>query len=166
MMKYCSGLVAVLLFSLSCASDDGSVKKVSEKEIQEISAGGSKISDIIRNPIDADKSIDTVNVAKMVFQETVYRFGRVKEGDIVNHTFDFVNTGKVPLIITNAKSTCGCTIPDWPKNPIAPGEGGQIKVRFDTKNKEGAQAKPITIIANTYPQSTILKVAGTILPKE
>jgi hypothetical protein len=163
MMKYWSSLISILLFSLSCAQDDGSVKKVSEKEIQEISAGGSKISDIIRNPIDADKSIDTVNVAKLVFEETIYRFGKVKEGTVVKHSFDFINEGKVPLIITNAKSTCGCTISDWPKGVIAPGKGGQIDVRFDTKNKIGQQAKPITITANTYPQSTVLKMAGTVM---
>ena len=58
----------------------------------------------------------------MTFEEVAYNFGTVKEGDIVNHTFDFVNTGNVPLLITNAKSTCGCTVPDWPKEAIAPGQ--------------------------------------------
>ncbi len=163
MLKILSGILFISVLVLSCNPDNSKVKNESQKEIQEISAGGSNISDIIRNPINADKSIDTVNVAKMVFEETIHRFGSVKEGEIVKHTFSFVNGGTVPLVITNAKSTCGCTIPKWPREAIAPGEESKIEVKFDTKNKEGNQSKPITITANTYPQKTILKMAGTVI---
>jgi len=69
-------------------------------------------------------------------------------------------------LITRAKSTCGCTVPEWPEEPIAPGEEGVISVRFDTKNKSGKQGKPITIIANTYPKDTYLQLLGTVTPKE
>lgn len=163
MLKNLSYILFISVLAISCNQDNAGVKKESKKEIQEISAGGSKISDIIRNPIDADKSIDTVNVAKMVFEEPIHRFGSVKEGDIIKHTFKFVNEGTVPLVITNAKSTCGCTVPKWPREAIGPGESSKIEVKFDTKNKEGQQSKPITITANTYPQKTILKMAGTII---
>lgn len=139
----------------------------SEKTLEEIKKeGGIKNSDIIRNPVSASQPTDTVNVAKMSFAEAEYNFGEVDEGAVVNHTFQFVNTGKVPLIISAARSTCGCTVPEWPKDPIQPGESGEIKVKFDSTNKTNAQTKPITITANTYPSETKVILKGFVRSKE
>ncbi|MCB0376525.1 MAG: DUF1573 domain-containing protein, partial [Sinomicrobium sp.] len=105
----------------------------SEKSVEEIKAEGPiSNADIIRNPVTAEGPVDTVNVAKMIFEETTFDFGQVHEGDIVKHTYNFVNTGKVPLLINDARSTCGCTVPTWPAEPIEPGKSGVINVEFNT----------------------------------
>ena len=105
---------------------------------------------------------DTVNVAKMTFTEEVFDYGTIKEGEAVEHTFKFTNTGVAPLIIEGAKSTCGCTVPQFPKEPIAPGESGEIAVKFNSKNKSGRQRKPVNITANTYPKLTTVYIDGTV----
>ncbi len=105
---------------------------------------------------------DTVNVAKIQFTEQVYDYGTVKAGEKVEHTFKFKNVGVAPLIIETAKSTCGCTVPQFPKEPIAPGESGEIAVKFDSKNKSGRQRKPVNITANTWPKLTTVHIDGTV----
>ncbi len=105
---------------------------------------------------------DTVNVAKLTFTEEVYDYGTVKEGESVEHTFKFKNTGVAPLIIESAKSTCGCTVPQFPKEPIAPGESGEIAVKFNSKNKSGRQRKPVNVTANTWPKLTTVYIDGTV----
>ncbi len=105
---------------------------------------------------------DTVNVAKMTFTEQVFDYGTVKAGGSVEHTFKFKNTGVAPLIIESAKSTCGCTVPQYPKEPIAPGESGEIAVKFNTKGKSGRQRKPVNITANTWPKLTTVHIDGTV----
>lgn len=120
---------------------------------------------IIRNPVDQGvENLDTTNVARMDFATETYEFGEVKEGALVKHEFAFTNNGQAPLLITNARSTCGCTVPSYPEAPIQPGESGVISVVFDTENKRGRQRKPITITANTYPASTTVYVAGRVNP--
>lgn len=156
-----------LLFLFACTFFIGACQNNTadkpEKSIEEIQSE-SKItnSSIVRNPVSANEPEDTVNVAKMVFEETSFDFGEVDEGDVVTHVYKFTNTGKVPLVISNARSTCGCTVPDWPKEPIAPGDGGEIEVRFNTKNKKNKQQKPVTITANTYPASTKVFLSGFV----
>lgn len=120
-------------------------------------------SEIIRNPVSArPEPIDTVNVAKLEFKEHHFDFGEVPEGEVVTHEYEFTNTGKVPLVITHGTSTCGCTVPEWPKDPVAPGGKGKITVKFDTNGKNGPQAKPITIVANTWPSKTMLEMVGIV----
>lgn len=139
----------------------------SEKSVEEIKAEGPiSNADIIRNPVTAAGPIDTINVAKMSFEEETFNFGEVKEGAIVKHTYNFTNTGKVPLVISDASSTCGCTVPTWPKAPIAPGETGEISVEFNTQNKHREQKKPIIITANTNPARTVVHLEGFVQPGE
>lgn len=157
-------ILATFLF-ISCTPDGQEKPNNSKKVVQEIKVGND-IKDIIRNPVNANDKLDTVNVAKMIFKDKRYNFGTVNEGDVVRHVYKFTNEGKVPLIISKAKSTCGCTIPKWPEEPIPPGGKGEISVRFDTKNKPERQGKPITIIANTYPRETRLQLQGFVTPKD
>jgi Rieske Fe-S protein len=100
------------------------------------------------------------------FEETTYDYGEIMEGEKVVHNYKFTNTGKEPLIISNAKGSCGCTVPDWPREPIAPGASSEIKVQFDSKGKgkvEGAaQSKRVTITANTDPANSYLTIKGTV----
>lgn len=121
-------------------------------------------SDIIRMPVSANEPLDSVNVAKMEFEELVHEFGTVLEGKQVEHVFKFTNTGKVPLLISDAKATCGCTASSYPKEAIAPGESSEVAVRFNTAGKKKEQSKPITLIANTYPARTILTMKGYVHP--
>jgi hypothetical protein len=124
-------------------------------------------SDIIRSPVSAkEEPIDTVNVAKMEFKEPYFDFGTITEGETVTHEYEFTNVGKVPLVITNGSSTCGCTVPEWPKELIKPGEKGKILVKFDSDGKVGPQTKPITIVANTYPSKTVLEIVGMVNAKQ
>ena len=155
-------LPLVFLFLLSCKTDSG---KSGEKSLQEIRTEEEDISSIIRNPVSA-RGVDTVNVARIEFGEEVYDFGTAREGDQVSHTYVFRNTGKVPLMITHAKSTCGCTVPEWPEKPIPPGQEGEIKVKFNTTNRPGNQRKPITITANTYPKMTKIYLKGYVESEE
>ena len=135
-----------------------------DKTVETIQTEG-KISSIIRSPVSADGTVDSVNVARMDFEEPIFEFGEVDEGAVINHEFKFVNNGKVPLVIQNAHSTCGCTIPDWPKDMIAPGQTGVIKVEFNTKGKSDFQEKPVIITANTYPSVTKVFVKGIVHKK-
>lgn len=119
---------------------------------------------LIRNPVDAGTGeVDTSQMARMTFPETEYDFGEVAAGTVVTRDFPFVNTGSVPLLITKARSTCGCTVPDYPETPIEPGEKGVISVAFDTKNKHGLQRKPVTITANTSPSRSVVYVTGIVI---
>ncbi len=155
-------LLLLLLFTTACKNEP----KATTKQFEEIQTEESEIASIIRNPVTADKPRDTVNVAKITFVEKNYEFGTVNEGDVVKHVFNFTNTGMAPLIISDAKSTCGCTIPKWPKEPIKPGGSGKIEVKFDTKNKHEKQDKHVTIISNAYPRQTVLHVKGFVTPKK
>ena len=94
--------------------------------------------------------------------ETVWDFGTIKQGDSPEFTFTFQNTGSEPMIISNAKGSCGCTVPQWPKEPIAPGATGEINVKFASGKKKGAQNKTVTLTANTTPPTTKLRVTGLI----
>ena len=95
---------------------------------------------------------------KFEFKETVWDFGTIEEGESVEHTFKFKNVGKGDLVISNCSASCGCTIPQWPKEPLAPGEEGSIKVVFNSAGKSGVQTKDVTILANTIPVKTVLQI--------
>ena len=92
------------------------------------------------------------------------------DGEKVKHDYKFTNTGSEPLIISNAKGSCGCTVPSWPREPIAPGESAVIAVQFDSKNKGkvggSPQSKRVTITANTDPVNTYLTIKGTVNKEE
>ncbi|WP_255535129.1 DUF1573 domain-containing protein [Cellulophaga sp. E16_2] len=96
------------------------------------------------------------------FDETTYNFGTIKEGDIVAHTFNFTNTGGSSLVISDAKASCGCTVPSYSTDEIAPGESGSIDVKFNSSNKSGGQSKTVTITANTENGTEQLYIKGKI----
>ena len=82
------------------------------------------------------------------FKDTYYEFGQIKQGEVVNHEFEFINMTKKPLVISNASATCGCTTPSYPFIPVAPGETGTIGITFNSKNKLGNQSPTITVTSN------------------
>jgi hypothetical protein len=102
----------------------------------------------------------------VTWESTEVDFGKVKAGPSVKKEYVFKNTGKEPLIITNVKASCGCTTPDWPKEPIPVGGTGKIVAEFDTKGRSGMQAKQITVTANTVPPQTILYLKGELIGED
>jgi hypothetical protein len=96
------------------------------------------------------------------FDKEIYDFGKIKAGDKVSYSYSFVNTGKSPLIITDAVASCGCTIPSWPNKPINPGNKEAIKVIFNSAGKSGLIDKQITITANTVPAQTLVHLIGEV----
>lgn len=113
----------------------------------------------------AKTTIATANAPVMKFAEESHDFGKAKAGDKVTYEFAFTNAGKSPLIITDAHASCGCTTPEWPKEPVMPGQGGKIKVTFDSAGKSGLQDKQITVTANTNPARNIVHLIGEVIEK-
>ncbi|MEL7219779.1 MAG: DUF1573 domain-containing protein [Bacteroidota bacterium] len=150
-------IVTALLF-MGCDTEN-----TPQEQQEDPAVGRSEIADIIRNPVTANQdSIDTSTLARLSFEEEIFEFGEVDAGAVIKHTFTFSNEGAVPLIITDVRSTCGCTVASWPTQPIPPGGAEKIPVTFDTKNKNGYQSKPITITANTYPNKTTIYMNGRV----
>ncbi|MCS6833398.1 MAG: DUF1573 domain-containing protein [Flammeovirgaceae bacterium] len=101
-------------------------------------------------------------LAAFSFKQTTYDFGTIKQGEKVKYTFEFTNTGKVPLIISDVKPSCGCTTPDWTRSPVPVGGAGKIDVEFDSQGKSGIQVKNVTVYANIAEGSVILQLKGNI----
>jgi len=104
--------------------------------------------------------------AKLNFDRLEHDFGKITQGDVVETTFTFKNTGLNDLIITNATSTCGCTVPEWPKQPIAPGAEESIKVKFNSAGKSNKVTKTITLTTNTANGKESVVIKTEIMPKD
>jgi hypothetical protein len=100
------------------------------------------------------------------YETDKFNFGVIDEGEVVKHVFKFKNTGNEPLLISNAKGSCGCTVPTWPKEPVPPGGSGEISIEFNSKGKPGQQSKRVTVTANTNPSETYLEISGEVRGKE
>jgi hypothetical protein len=99
----------------------------------------------------------------MTFDEKEFDFGDINQGDKVSHVFEFTNTGDADLVITDARASCGCTVPEYPKDtPIKPGESGKIKVTFNSAGKSGETMKSITISSNIAGRTELLNIKTTI----
>jgi hypothetical protein len=107
-----------------------------------------------------------VTTALLTFDETEHHFGDIKQGDVVEHTFTFENTGVKPLVLTNVSVTCGCTAPQWPREPIAPGEEAEIVIRFNSAGKMGKQHKAITIFSNAAVSQKQIIITTNVLPPD
>jgi len=142
-------LAGVFALSLVSCKDKKASEKVSEEQVAEAAEQDAKAGDL---PV-------------MDFAEQEFDFGTINEGDIAEHTFKFTNNGKSPLIITNAKGSCGCTVPSYPRNtPIAPGETSEVLVKFNSKGKPGDNTKTVTISANTETGTERIKIKAKVTP--
>ncbi|MFN8277672.1 MAG: DUF1573 domain-containing protein [Chitinophagales bacterium] len=99
----------------------------------------------------------------ITFARTDHDFGTIKEGGTYKTTFQFTNTGKNDLIISEALGSCGCTVPTWPEEPIKPGQTAEIKVQFDATDKLGKQLKTVTVTANTQPSKHQLLIHANVI---
>jgi hypothetical protein len=118
------------------------------------------------NPYAGLPPIILKDTTSVDFAETEFKFGTIAEGDKVEHIFLFKNTGTKPLIIANAWGSCGCTVPEYPKEPVAPGAQGQVKVTFNSTGKKNEQHKSVTMQMNTIKHNEEVFLSGTVTPKE
>jgi len=101
--------------------------------------------------------------ARITFAEKSHDFGDIKEGDKVNYTFKFTNTGTTPLIVSKVETTCGCTATNWTKDPVKPGDSGEIAATFNSTGKKGAQRKVITIYSNAINAKETVAIVSNVL---
>lgn len=113
--------------------------------------------------VEASSAKAVSNAPVMTFDKTIHDFGTIQEGERVETLFTFTNTGKSDLVIVDARGSCGCTVPEYPKNtPIAPGATGQIRVSFDSSNKPNLQQKTVTISANTDSGRETIRIKAMV----
>jgi hypothetical protein len=163
--------LAILSFILAVAAgckDRNAEKRIAalESELKELK--GSKTAETTSAPVTEAPAAEAKPegpLATINFKVTEHDFGTIKEGQVVEHSFTFTNTGEAPLIIKDAKPSCGCTVPDWTKTPIPVGGSGFVKAKFDSNGKTNMQNKTITVTANTYPQQTVLRFKAMVTPK-
>ncbi|MDH5603874.1 MAG: DUF1573 domain-containing protein [Cyclobacteriaceae bacterium] len=164
-------LSVFVLASTACSNKD-SEKRIAELEnrLKELEGTGaaatpSATPSTAATPAEPEVKPDGP-LPSFEFVEMEHDFGTIKEGDVVEHTFKFKNTGEAPLIIQSARGSCGCTVPTWPKEPIPVGGTGEITAKFDSKGKAGNQNKTVTISANTWPKSTTLRIKTQVTKLE
>jgi len=109
--------------------------------------------------------VENKNAPKFKFNHEIHDFGTIDEGVQVTYEFEFKNTGKEPLIIQNVKASCGCTTPHWPREPILPGQSGQVKAVYNSKGRPGAFNKAITITSNATEPTKVVYIKGNVKKK-
>jgi len=162
------GVIILMLLYMMFSGGFSNSSSTATAKTDRDAARASLANNNVANKADATKPVTPPvpvgPLTKLEFSETEFDFGNITSGESVTHMFKFKNTGKEPLVISNAKGSCGCTVPKWPKEPILPGKSGEIEVKFDSKNKTGKQSKNVTITANTDPANTILKISADVAP--
>lgn len=118
----------------------------------------SPFDNIPEDPMKGSPSIVSGPVTTISFERTVHNFGHIPSGPTYKTSFKFTNTGKEDLIVSNAKASCGCTVPTYSAEPIKPGQTGSIDVEFDSKGRAGEQLKEIVVTTNTEPSENVLTI--------
>ncbi len=172
--------VCLLAFSivLSCKNDKVATNAISsnsnsntESAAIQNATTSSKVTLESVSPIQSQNITDaTVSSLKtkttaITFDKLSYDWGKINEGDKMTHVFKFKNIGKEDLIISSVRPSCGCTTPEWPKEPIKAGAENEIKVIFDSNHKQGDVLKTIAVTANTEPAITTLTIKGNVNSK-
>ncbi|MBL0308670.1 MAG: DUF1573 domain-containing protein [Bacteroidetes bacterium] len=142
----------------------GEVHKAAEEAAKAKAAEPSPFDQPNNDPLSHLYGPDAKVTTSIKFDRLTHDFGRIADGSKVKTKFKFTNTGKVALIISGAQGSCGCTVPQWPRDPIKPGETGEIDVEFDSSGKSGETSKTVTVGANTDPASTVLTIKATVIP--
>ncbi len=145
--------ILVLIFSVAISCH-------SESEDKGITA------DLVNSPLTANQSAEKVLTPKIQMDEESFDFGEMQQGESVTHDFVLKNIGDANLIISAAKGSCGCTVPEWPKEPIAKGEQAIIKVTFNSAGKSGKQNKTVTLVTNAIPNTKVITITGNVIIPE
>lgn len=150
-------LIAGSCFMLSSCGDDNKEKD----------KGDSVSSDLVTNPVTASGKKVKSKLPLMEFESDEHDFGLIVQGETVSHTFRFKNAGSTDLILSSVSATCGCTIPKWSRQPVKPGEEGQIEVEFNSAGRSGTNHKEVKILCNGQPNTIKLGIRAEIyVPKK
>ena len=156
MRKVVLGLL--LAGSVVFTACDNAASKIDGGE--EANAEGTTSADGLTNDANAASGTPVFQ-----FAEEKHDFGDIAEGTVAKHTFEFTNTGDSPLIIYNSQGSCGCTVPVWPREAIAPGATGKIEVSFNSAGRPGVNNKQVTLTSNTVPNKRILNITSNVIAK-
>lgn len=165
MLKYIQTLACVAIiaaFAVSCNSNNSDVRDAARENVENEAIQPNTAADA--QPPNAAPAVPAGPTTSLSFAETTYDFGTVNEGELVSHTYTFTNTGDETLVLSDAKGSCGCTVPKWPREPLAPGQSADITVEFNSKNKKGKRNQKVTITANTNPPQTFIYLTGEVTP--
>jgi len=159
-------LIVVAALATAC-KDKEAEKKIAALEARLSELEGKKNTPVLSpTPQPAQPDVKPEGPLPMIqWDNTDHDFGTITEGQKVTHVYKFKNTGEAPLIIQEAKGSCGCTASDWTKAPIPVGGEGYVKAEFDSNGKPNVQNKTVTVTANTWPKQTVLKFKAMVTPK-
>lgn len=147
---------------VSCGSDNATTDATESSEMpQEVTPTATSDQMNTMNAA-AETAVSGPTTTISIDNGLLHEYGTINAGEKVSHSFKFTNTGSEPLVISNCKGSCGCTVPVCPTTPIPPGGKGEIPVEFDSKGKNGPDTKTVTITANTNPATTVLTLRGEV----
>lgn len=162
LFSYTLGLAVVAMGLTSC--DNAAMERKLENLENRVAQleGNGKPAAPNTTPVAAPTPEPTGPLPSFEFAETEHDFGKITEGVVAEHIFKFTNNGEAPLMISQANGSCGCTVPEWPKEPIPVGGTGEIKVSFNSQGRVGQQQKFVSIQANTNPGVTRLAIRAEV----
>lgn len=151
-------LCTSIIFLAACGGEKSSKETTESKKLN---------TSLINNPRTANAGEEvTKGLATMDFTDTSHSFGKMYEGETASYDFTFKNNGQSPLLISNAAGTCGCTVPDYPHEPIAPGASATINVKFNSAGKVGLQNKSVNIFTNSNKGTHTLSIDAEVIEKQ
>lgn len=162
-------MIAVIAIPFTACKDRDAEKRIAELESRLADLEGKKKD----APVQATPVTPVTQPADqkpegplpvIQWEKTEHDFGTIPEGRVVEYTYTFKNVGDAPLIVQNAQPSCGCTVPDWSKDPIPVGGTGYVKAKFDSKGQRNVQNKTINVTANTWPKQTTLRFRVAVTP--
>lgn len=162
-------LLVVSMFSCDESATDYRLKQLEQRvlTLEKIRSGGQPASGQQASNVQQVNLAEDTNGGDARFQwkeSTLYNFGNIKQGEVVEHVFEFTNTGTEDLQISGTSASCGCTVPEHSKDPVPPGKTGKVVVKFDSKGKSGQQNPVVTVNANTSPKQIKLTMRGFVTP--
>ncbi|MDV3308104.1 MAG: DUF1573 domain-containing protein [Cyclobacteriaceae bacterium] len=154
-----------LLVMVSCR-DKEAEKRIAQLEsrIAELEGKGSGVPTGPQTTAATPETKPEGPLPAMEFATLEHDFGTINEGEVVEYTYKFKNTGDAPLVIQSAQGSCGCTVSDWSKDPVPVGGEGFVTAKFDSKGKPNIQNKTVTVTANTWPKQTVLRFKAMVVP--
>lgn len=155
-LKYANFLIGLLLCGIliACQKETSNSATTTHPDSSQVVNG---------QAAESKENNDNLPVTTYIVDSETHDFGKITEGEKVSHVYKLKNTGDNPLVINDVKPSCGCTSPNWTKDPIPPGQEGKIEVQFDSQGKSGNQSKTVTVMANTDPKVKILKFTGEVV---
>jgi len=158
-------IISISFLLLSCGDVAKEVGENTTPTVKKEEVKPTLSSNLVMNDKTAESSDSKSPMPAFNFEKEMHNFGQLIDGEKVSYSFKFTNSGNAPLIISSAKGSCGCTVPNWPKDPIAPGESGTIDVTFNSSGRSGKQNKAVTLTANTNPSRKVISITSEVISK-